>query len=74
MASQCVFNKLASGNWNAATEVPAADVDVDVDAVDAAVGAAGVVDAAVGAAGVVDAAVDGQLAETLAKNFSLLNS
>ena len=51
MASQCVFNKLASGNWNAATEVPAADVDVDVVAVDAA-------------AGVV--AVDGQLAETLA--------
>ena len=56
MASQCVFNKLASGNWNAATEVPAADVDVDVVAVAAAVGAAGVV----------DAAVDGQLAETLA--------
>ena len=56
MASQCVFNKLASGNWNAATEVPAADVvavdaAVDVVAVDAA-------------AGVV--AVDGQLAETLA--------
>ena len=61
MASQCVFNKLASGNWNAASEVPAADVDVDVVAVDAA-------------AGVVAAAVDGQLAETLAKNFSLLNS
>ena len=64
MASQCVFNKLASGNWNAATEVPAADVDVDVVAVAAAVGAAGVV----------DAAVDCQLAETLAENFSLLNS
>ena len=66
MASQCVFDKLASGNWNAATEVPAADVGAAVVAVDAAVGAAGVV--------AVAAAVDGQLAETLAKNFSLLNS